>query len=148
MLAEFVDEVWAPRARRRLAPKTWARDSIVYEKHVRPALGELPIAAIDVEALVEWQDRLEDAGVGAPTLVKAMSIASSIFREAVRRPRTTGVSGNPVALLQKPRTRRRRRPLVWGPLLLSGCASSFSPARGALVGARSWPQCATRSLSA
>lgn len=58
-LAAFVDEVWAPRARRRLAPKTWARDSIVYEKHVRSALGGLPIVAIDVEVLVEWQDGLE-----------------------------------------------------------------------------------------
>jgi integrase len=117
-LAAFVDDVWAPRARRRLAPKTWERDSIVYEKHVRPALGDLPIAAIDVEVLVEWQDGLEEAGVGAPTLIKAMSIVSSVFRETARRPRTTGVSGNPVALLEKPRTSRRRRPLVWGPVVV------------------------------
>jgi integrase len=117
-LASFVDEVWAPRARRRLAPKTWERDSIVYEKHVRPALGGLPIAAIDVEVLVEWQDDLEEAGIGAPTLIKAMSIVSSIFREAARRPRTTGVTGNPVPLLEKPRARRRRRPLVWGPVVV------------------------------
>ena len=117
-LTRFVADVWAPRARRRLAPKTWARDSIVYEKHVRPALGGLPIVAIDVEVLVEWQDGLEEAGVGAPTLIKAMSIVSSIFGEAARRPRTTGVSSNPVALLKKPRTKRRRRPLVWGPVVV------------------------------
>ncbi|HMJ72785.1 MAG TPA: tyrosine-type recombinase/integrase [Solirubrobacterales bacterium] len=117
-LAVFVDDVWAPRARRRLAPKTWERDSIVYERHVRPGLGDLPIAVIDVEVLVEWQDGLEEAGVGAPTLIKAMSIVSSLFREAARRPRTTGVSGNPVALLEKPRTSRRRRPLVWGPVVV------------------------------
>jgi len=117
-LAVFVEVVWAPRARRRLAPKTWARDSIVYEKHVRPALGDIPIAAIDVEVLVEWQDGLEEAGVGAPTLTKAMSIASSIFQEAARRPRSTGVTGNPVALLERPRARRRRQPLVWGPVVV------------------------------
>jgi integrase len=81
-------------------------------------LGELPIAAIDVEVLVEWQDGLEEAGVGAPTLIKAMSIVSAIFREAARRPRGTGVSGNPVALLEKPRMRRRRRPRVWGPVVV------------------------------
>lgn len=117
-LTAFVDDVWAPRARRRLAAKTWERDSRVYEKHVRPALGALPIAAIDIEVLVGWQDELEEAGVGAPTLIKAMSIVSSIFREAARRPRTTSVTGNPVALLEKPRTRRRRRPLVWGPVVV------------------------------
>lgn len=117
-LAAFVEGVWAPRARRRLAPKTWARDSIVYEKHIRPVLGELPIAAIDVEDLVEWQDGREEAGVGAPTLIKAIGILSSVFGEAARRPRSTGVRGNPVALLQKPSAKRRRRPLVWGPVVV------------------------------
>jgi integrase len=117
-LAAFVEDVWAPRARRRLASKTWERDSVVYEKHVRPVLGNIPIAAIDIEHLAVWQDGLEEAGVGAPTLIKAMSILSSIFREAARRPRSTGVSGNPVALLDRPPAKRRRRPLVWGPVVV------------------------------
>lgn len=117
-LHSFVDDVWAPRARRRLAAKTWERDSIVYERHVRPVLGERPIAAIDVEDLVEWQDGLEEAGIGAPTLTKAIGILSSVFREAARRPRSTGVTENPVVLLEKPPARRRRRPLVWGPVVV------------------------------
>ncbi len=114
-LDSFVAEVWAPRARRRLAPKTWERDAIVYQKHIRPALGERPMASLDVEDLVGWQDGLEEAGVGAPTLIKAIGILSSIFGEAARRPRSTGVHGNPVALLERPSAKRRRRPLVWGP---------------------------------
>jgi integrase len=117
-LAAFVGDVWAPRARRRLAPKTLERDSIVYEKHIRPLLGERPIAGLDVEDLVEWQDRFEESGAGAPTLIKAMSILSSIFKEAARRPRSTGVRENPVALLEKPSAQRRRRPLVWGPVVV------------------------------
>lgn len=117
-LSIFVRDVWAPRARRRLAAKTWERDSIVYEKHIRPTFGERPIAALDVEDLVIWQDRLEEEGVGAPTLIKAMSILSNVFREAARRPRLTGVSGNPVTLLEKPSAKRRRRPQVWGPVVV------------------------------
>lgn len=117
-LTAFVEEVWAPRARRRLAQKTCERDSIVFAKHIHPALGERPIAELDIEDLVEWQDGLEEAGVGAPTLIKAMSILSSIFAEAARRPRSTGVHGNPVGLLQKPSAKRRRRPLVWGPVVV------------------------------
>jgi integrase len=117
-LTGFVADVWAPRARRRLAPKTWKRDSIVYERHIRPVLGDKPIATIDVEDLVEWQDGLERDGVGAPTLIKAMSILSRVFTEAARRPRSTGVNGNPVALLEKPSAKRRRRPLVWGPVVV------------------------------
>lgn len=117
-LATFVDDVWAPRAQRRLAAKTWERDSIVYRRHIAPVLGNRPIAAIDVEDLVEWQDGLERGGVGAPTMVKAIGILSSVFAEAARRPRSTGVIGNPVALLVKPRVRRRHQPLVWGPVVV------------------------------
>lgn len=117
-LAAFVDSTWASRAQRRLAPKTWVRDSFVYAKHIRPVLGERRMAELDIEDLVDWQDGVEEAGIGAPTLIKAMSILSSIFAEAARRPRSTGVQGNPVSLLEKPSAKRRRRPQVWGPVVV------------------------------
>jgi integrase len=117
-LAEFVADVWAPRARRRLAAKTWQRDASVYNKHILHQLGAKPIAETDAEVLVEWHDDLEEAGVGAPTQIKAMTILSSIFREAARRPRATGVKVNPVVLLDKPSAKRRRRPRVWGPVVV------------------------------
>ena len=117
-LAAFAENIWAPRARRRLAPKTWERDSVVYEKHIRPVLGARPIATLDIEDLVEWQDGLEEAGVGNPTMIKAIGILSGIFGEAARRPRSTGVHGNPVSLLEKPSAKRRRRPQVWGPVVV------------------------------
>lgn len=117
-LAAFVADVWAPRVQRRLAPKTWERDSIVLNKHILGQLGDLAIARLDAEDLVVWQEALERDGVGAPTIVKAMSILSGIFREAGRRPRSTGVTFNPVTLLDKPSGKRRRRPLVWGPLVV------------------------------
>ena len=117
-LATFVADVWAPRAKRRLAAKTWQRDTAVYNKHVLHQLGDRAIAELDAEDLVEWQDQLEEAGVGAPTVIKAMSILSSVFREAARRSRTTGVRINPVALLDKPSGKRRRRPRVWGPVVV------------------------------
>lgn len=117
-LAVFVADVWAPKAQRRLAPKTWKRDTIVYNNHILHQLGGRAIARIDAEVLVEWQDDREDAGVGAPTLIKAMSILSSILREAGRRPRVTGVRANAVAMLDKPSSKRRRRPRVWGPAVV------------------------------
>lgn len=117
-LTSFVESVWAPRARRRLAPRTWVRDAFIYGKHVRPILGDRPLAALDVEDLVCWQDQLERGGVGDPTIIRAISILSSVFREAARRPRSTGVTDNPVALLERPPAKRRHRPLVWGPVVV------------------------------
>jgi integrase len=117
-LQDFVTAIWAPRARRRLAEKTWQRDTVVLEKHILSRLGDRPIAEVDSEALVEWQDQLELTGVGAPTIIKAIGILSSVFREAARRPRLTGVNANPVVLLERPSAKRRRRPLVWGPVVV------------------------------
>jgi hypothetical protein len=123
-LADFVDEVWAPRARRRLAMKTWERDCAVYRKHIAGELGELPIARIDSEDLVEWQDRLEQRGVGGPTMIKAMSILSGIFREAGRRPRSTGVLRNPVFLLDRPSAKVGASQWCGAPWLSSESATS------------------------
>jgi integrase len=117
-LHDFVIAVWAPRARRRLAAKTWERDAVVLERHILSPLGDRPIAEIDSEVLVEWQEQLELTGVGAPTIIKAIGILNGVFREAARRPRSTGVDANPVVLLDRPPAKRRRRPLVWGPVVV------------------------------
>ncbi len=117
-LAEFVADVWAPKTKRRLTEKTWKRDAIVYNKHILEQLGDLPMSEVDVETLVIWQEELELSGCGAATIVKAMSILSRIFKEAARRSRVTGVMGNPVVLLERPRSKPRRRPRVWGPVVV------------------------------
>lgn len=117
-LEAFVAETWAPRAERRLAAKTWRRDSIVLRRHILHHLGTRPIAEIDAEDLVLWQESLEWAGVGSPTIIKAIGILSGIFREAARRPRSTAVKLNPVVLLDRPAATRRRLPLVWGPVVV------------------------------
>ncbi len=117
-LAQFVAEVWAPKTKRRLNGKTWKRDVAIYNKHILEQLGEQRIAEIDAEALVVWHEELERNGLGSDSIIKAMSILSRIFKEAARRPRVTGVQGNPVALLERPKQKRKRRPLVWGPVVV------------------------------
>lgn len=117
-LAEFVADVWAPKARRRLAKNTWATSSAIYNRHVLEALGPRPIATLDAQDLVEWQDAREADGIGRASLSKAITILSSIFAEAARRPRDTGVQINPVGVLDRPSGKARRRPRVWGPVVV------------------------------
>lgn len=119
-LAEFVAETWAPKARRRLAAKTWKIHAGIYDRYILRSLGALSIAQIDAEDLVEWQDDLEERSIGAPTQLKAMGILSSIMKEAARRPRATGVTLNPVPLLEKPSAKRRSRPKIFGPETIEG----------------------------
>lgn len=114
-LAEFVLKTWAPRAQKRLASSTWKINSHIYNKYILHQLGARRLAEIDSEDLVEWQTELEEQGVGNPTQIKAFGILSSIFKEAARRPRMTGVQTNPVALLEKPSAKRRRGAKVFSP---------------------------------
>lgn len=114
-LAEFVVQTWAPKAERRNTSKTWKTQKQIYNKHILTQLGGMPLADLDAEDLVEYQDMLEERGVGNPTQLKILGILSSIFREAARRPRKTGVTVNPVALLEKPSAKRRAPARVFGP---------------------------------
>lgn len=114
-LAEFALQTWAPKAERRLAAKTYKIHKQIYNKHILGSLGAMPIANLDAEDLVEWQDHMEESGVGNAAQIKAISILSSIFKEAARRPRLTGVQSNPVALLDKPSTKRRHTVKIFSP---------------------------------
>ena len=117
-LAEFVLKTWAPRAQKRLATSTWKLNIHIYNKYILHQIGASRLAEIDSEDLVEWQTELEEQGVGNPTQIKAIGILSSIFKEAARRPRSTGVQINPVALLEKPSAKRRRPAKVFPPEMI------------------------------
>ena len=147
-LAAFVADVWAPRARRRLAAKTWETDSRIYNKHVLHQLGDRAIAELDAEDLVEWQDELEQAGIGRRRRIKAMSILSSVFREAARRSRSTGCGSTRSACSTSPppsvAVARWSGARWWSSASVSSCWST--PA--ASIPARSWRRCGTPSWSA
>jgi integrase len=117
-LAVFVADVWAPAEERRLQPSSWQTASQIYNKHILHQLGARPIARVDAEDIAEWKDGREAAGVRPPTLIKAMSVLSKIFREAATRNRSTGVLTNPVAMVRRPSARRRLTPRVWGPVVV------------------------------
>lgn len=113
-LAEFVADVWAERARKRLTPGSWKQKRENYNRYILHQLGGRPIAEIDAEDLVEWQDWLETQ-VGAPTQIKVIGTLNQIFQEAGRRTRKTGVTFNPVQMLERPSAGKRRRPGTFTP---------------------------------
>jgi len=114
-LAEFVKDTWSERAKSRLAPKTYQVHSSIYNKHILRQLGPLPISEIDSEEIANWQDALMANAVGEAAIYRAMVILSSIFKEAARRSRSTGISQNPVQALEKPKAKRTKQPKVFAP---------------------------------
>ena|GEM_PF-6247537 len=107
-LAEFAQATWMPEAKAERAAATWERDKIVYNKHVLHQLGPKRIAHIDAEDLLDWRNDLQAKGVGSATIIRALSILSSIFQAAQLRGKTTGVVTNPTRIIPKPRVKANR----------------------------------------
>src|SRR5581483_9304111 len=110
-LGQYAEEIWMPEAQ--WAPATRKRNQSVWERWIRPApLTDLPIAAIDAEDILDWQQWARDRGVGAATLRLARIILSGAFTHAAARPRSSGVRSNPVSAARIGLPRRRRLRIV------------------------------------
>lgn len=117
-LAEFVKDVWSEKAKSRLAPKTYQVHTAIYNKHILRQLGPLSISSIDSEEIANWQDALVANGTGEAAIYRAMVILSSIFKEAARRSRSTGITQNPCSSLEKPKAKRTKQPKVFAPAVI------------------------------
>ena len=103
-LAEVVERWWAEHVVR-LAPLTRDGYLPVWGKHIRPALGGLRIRELTPGRVDGFRVQLESAGVGAPTVSKALAILSGVCRFAVLRGL---IDANPVREVRKPSVRRQR----------------------------------------
>jgi integrase len=78
----------------------------VFDRHLRPRVGHLQLRLITPRVVDKLRADLEQAGVGAPTIRKALAILQAILREAVVWGELTS---NPVRSVKKPTARRRRK---------------------------------------
>lgn len=110
-LDEFAREWWRLYAEPNLARKTLQVYADLWDRHVLPRLGAFRLRELTPELLESFQVDLRDAGVGDPTIVKALSLLQGILRRAVVWRR---IPANPAAVVRKPPQRRSRavRPLA------------------------------------
>ena len=109
-LSDFAHQWWDAHATR-LAPMTQRRYAEVIDLHVVRRLGRYQLRALSAAVIDDFRTGLERDRVGAPTVLKAITVLSSILRYAVVRGE---LSTNPVREVPKPRQRqssRRVRPL-------------------------------------
>lgn len=109
-LSDFAHHWWDAHAAQ-LAPMTQRRYAEVLDLHVMRRLGRYQLRALSAAVIDDFRAGLERDGVGAPTVLKALTVLSSILRYAVVRGE---LGSNPVRDVPKPRQRRsgrRVRPL-------------------------------------
>ncbi|MHB8660296.1 MAG: tyrosine-type recombinase/integrase [Solirubrobacteraceae bacterium] len=108
-LCEFVETYWQLHAVPNLSEATRALYGRIWDLHILPRLGEYGVREITPKRLVRFRADLENAKLGAATIVKAMTIVQSILSFAVSEEL---VEYNAAAGVPKPRYTRAREPHV------------------------------------
>lgn len=103
-LGEYVTGAWATTHAVTLAPKTRLHYASLYDHHLRPFLGSIPLRDIDPETVGRWQaDRLA-AGAGPVAVRQALDLLGSVLEHAFVSGR---VIENPIRRVKKARMPRR-----------------------------------------
>ncbi|MBM3676686.1 MAG: site-specific integrase, partial [Actinobacteria bacterium] len=110
-LDEFAREWWERYATTELAPRTQKLYAQLWDRHILPRLGTQQLRQLTPNLVAGFQEDLRIAGVGEPTIRKALALLQSVCREAVTWGRITA---NPVKPVKKRSQHRTRsvRPLM------------------------------------
>jgi integrase len=110
-LDAYVTGTWAPTYAALLAPTTRKTYSVLYDAHVAPTLGSIPLRELNTETVARWQaDRLA-AGVGPASMRKTLALLGNLLQRAAESGR---IPSNPVRFVRKVKAPRRGevRPLA------------------------------------
>ena len=104
-VAEFAREWWRIHAEPNLAARTRESYAVVFDKHILPRVGGLPLREVTPAVVAGLSADLKAAGVGPAAARRALTVLQGIFSCAV----TWGhVQSNPVVGVRKPSAKRQR----------------------------------------
>lgn len=130
-LHEFVERDYWPRyARRHLARNTLAPYRSVYRRHIDPHLGPIRLRRLSAPIVFDYAELLQEAGVGAPTVRRALMLLQGICRRAVA---VGEMDGNPVREIDKPAVTRQLAIDPPGARQIEALRRELDPAGAALV---------------
>lgn len=104
-LADFGEEWWRLYAAPNLATSTLESYASMWDAHVLPRLGSIPLRELTPDLINRFRLELEAAGVGPASVRKSMTLLQGVLRRACEWGR---IASNPVAAVPKPTPGRRR----------------------------------------
>jgi integrase len=110
-LTEFAEEWWDVYAKANLETATLKTYASAWNRHALPRLGHVRLRELTPAVVARFRSELEDAGVGAASVRKTMTMLQSMLRVAVEWQR---IPTNPVKATRKPSLTARRavRPIA------------------------------------
>lgn len=98
-LAEFGEEWWALHAEPNLARSTLSLYAMLWDTHVLPRLGAVPLRELTPEVVNRFRLELEADGVGRVSVRKALTLLHGVLQRACEWGR---IASNPVSSVRKP----------------------------------------------
>ena len=102
-LDEWRRRRWERDHARDLAPATRALYTRIWQRTIKRRLGQLPLSALTITELAEWQAQLLDRGLSPDAVGKARTVLGSVLTHAAREQVTT----NHLAAVRRPRRAHR-----------------------------------------
>ena len=130
LLADFAEEWWEVYAAQYLERSTLKTYATIWNRHLLPRLGGRELREITPHVIVTLTLELEAAGVGGPTVRKALGLLQGMLQRAVEWER---IEANPVRAVRKPALNRDRvvRPLT--PVEVEAIRIELRPRDAAIV---------------
>lgn len=109
-VAEFAERWWSDYAATSLAPVTLESYARIWHLHLLPRIGGYRLRELRPQVVAQLAADLERAGLGAPTIKRALAILQGMMQRAVE---WEHIAANPVKVVRKPTVVRQRavRPL-------------------------------------
>lgn len=79
----FIEEVWIPRSKKRLAERTWVEYLAKMKRYVIPVYGHLKLGDVKAYQLQDLMDDLAGKGLSEQTRLHVYRILSNAFNQAV-----------------------------------------------------------------
>lgn len=130
-LREFVRTYWREHAIPNLRESTRDLYRRTWHNHLLSRVGDLTLRELTPGRVLSVQNGLLAAGVGEPTVRKAMGVLQSIYSFAVLT--VDGIDTNPVAAVKKPPAETTREPHIFTPVEVEAIRARLGLRDAALV---------------
>lgn len=116
VLRDYVRDVWWPDyAVPRLVESTQLNYAAQWDLRIEPMWGDKRLRDIKPGALQAWVTKLQEQGVGDPTIIKTLTVLQAIMTRAHK---DEEIPSNPVKAVDKPSTARTRELVAVSPLMV------------------------------
>ncbi len=123
-LDTYVTSTWAPTYAALLAPKTRRTYAALYDRHLGPALGSVPLRELTPELIARWQSSRLTTGAGPVAVRQSLVLLGNVLQRAVESGR---LPANPARLVRKAPLPRRPEVRPLAPATIEAMRAASSP---------------------